>query len=193
MKIMSRDFTPREKGLLLVLALVLLAASYYLLVDQPVRSAVGEAKTQQEELNTELMLLQAKANALSRMQNEMDTMDALGNLGAMGSYNNSKAELEELNQILKAASTYDISFEDVTRDGNLIRRGFHLTFTAPDYETAADMVKQLCAGEWRCLISDLRYGAAESGNLEKGKVSVGLTAAFYETMEGGTADSGLPE
>ncbi|MFR8313253.1 MAG: hypothetical protein ACLVBP_13420 [Ruminococcus sp.] len=37
----------------------------------------------------------------------------------MGSRNNSKAELDELNQLLQDANTYDISFSDVTRDGDL--------------------------------------------------------------------------
>ena len=62
MKIMSRDFTTREKALLLVLTLILICAGYYLVVDQPVRSAINEAKSQQDELNTELMLLQTKAS-----------------------------------------------------------------------------------------------------------------------------------
>ena len=122
MKIMSRDFTTREKALLLVLTLILICAGYYLVVDQPVRSAINEAKSQQDELNTELMLLQTKAASLSKMQSELDSIEEDGTLGKMGSYNNSKAELDELNQILQEANTYDISFSDVTRDGNLIRR-----------------------------------------------------------------------
>ena len=61
MKIMSRDFTTREKIMLLVLTLILLAAGYYAVIDQPIRTAINEAKSQQDELNTELMLLQTKA------------------------------------------------------------------------------------------------------------------------------------
>ena len=62
MKIMSRDFTTREKIMLLVLTLILLAAGYYAVIDQPIRTAINEAKSQQDELNTELMLLQTKAD-----------------------------------------------------------------------------------------------------------------------------------
>lgn len=191
MKIMSRDFTTREKALLLVLTLILICAGYYLVVDQPVRSAINEAKSQQDELNTELMLLQTKATSLSRMQSELDSIEEDGTLGKMGSYNNSKAELDELNQILQDANTYDISFSDVTRDGNLIRRAFSLTFSASNYNKAQDLVNQLCTGEWRCLVSDIRV-AADGEDLETGAVNVGVTATFYETMEGGKADSGLP-
>ena len=76
MKIMSRDFTTREKIMLLVLTLILLAAGYYAVIDQPIRTAINEAKSQQDELNTELMLLQTKAASLSRMQSELDSIEA---------------------------------------------------------------------------------------------------------------------
>lgn len=191
MKIMSRDFTMREKIMLLVLTLILLAAGYYVVVDQPIRTAINEAKSQQDELNTELMLLQTKAASLSRMQSELDSIEQDGGLGKMGSYNNSKAELDELNQILKDANTYDISFSDVTRDGDLIRRSFSLTFSASNYDKAAELVKSLCSGEWRCIVSDINV-AGEGDDLNVGSVNVGVTATFYETMQGGKADSGLP-
>ena len=111
MKIMSRDFTTREKIMLLVLTLILLAAGYYAVIDQPIRTAINEAKSQQDELNTELMLLQTKAASLSRMQSELDSIEQSGSLGKMGSYNNSKAELDELNQLLQDVDS-DFRFEN---------------------------------------------------------------------------------
>ena len=67
MKLMSRDFTRKEKVLLLILTMILLGAVYYLAVDQPVRSAISEAVSEQENLNTQLLVLQQKAALLSRM------------------------------------------------------------------------------------------------------------------------------
>ena len=45
MKIMSRDFTTREKIMLLVLTLILLAAGYYAVIDQPIRTAAQTRTT----------------------------------------------------------------------------------------------------------------------------------------------------
>ena len=191
MKIMSRDFTTREKIMLLIFTLILLAAGYYMVVDQPIRMAINEAKSQQEQLNMELMALQSKAASLSSMQSELDSIEQDTSLGKMGSYNNSKAELDELNHLLKAADTYDISFSNVTRDGDLIRRAFSLTFSASDYDKATELVESLCSSEWRCIVSDIRV-VGEGDDLRAGKVNVGVTATFYETMQGGNADSGLP-
>lgn len=109
----------------------------------------------------------------------------------MGSYNNVKAELEELNQVLQEADTYDISFSDVTREGDLIRRTFSLTFSAADYTKAEELISKLCKGQWRCLVSGINF-VSQDGDFAQGGVNVGLAATFYETMTGGTPDSGLP-
>ena len=111
--------------------------------------------------------------------------------GQMGSYNNAKAELDELNQVLQDTDAYDVSFSNVTRDGDLIRRTFSLTFSAADYSKAEDLIKRLCEGQWRCLVSNINI-VAQEGDFSQGAVNVGLSATFYETMVGGTADSGLP-
>ncbi|MFR8313252.1 MAG: hypothetical protein ACLVBP_13415 [Ruminococcus sp.] len=63
---------------------ILLAAGYYAVIDQPIRTAINEAKSQQDELNTELMLLQTKAASLSRMQSELDSIEQSGSLGENG-------------------------------------------------------------------------------------------------------------
>lgn len=191
MKIMSRDFTLKEKILLLILTVILLGAVYYLAVDQPVRSAISEAMNEQDNLNTELLILQQKAATLSRMQTELETIQGNASYGEMGSYNNAKAELEELNQVLQDADSYDISFSNVTRDGDLIRRTFSLTFSAADYAKAEDLIKRLCEGQWRCLVSGINI-VSQEGDFAAGAVNVGLSATFYETMTGGTPDSGLP-
>lgn len=81
MKIMSRDFTTREKALLLVLTLILICAGYYLVVDQPVRSAINEAKSQQDELNTDLCFFRRKQTLLSRMQSDWDSLKRTELLG----------------------------------------------------------------------------------------------------------------
>lgn len=192
MKVMSRDFTLKEKVLLIIMAVILLGAVYYLVVDQPVRNAIANAKNEQENLNMELMLQQQKAMSLANMQNELDVIENIDVYGEMGSYNNSKAELDELNQLLKAAQSYNISFSNVSREGDLIRRTFSLTFTAADYEKAEDLITKLCENKWRCLISNISFVSSEK-NLQQGSVNVGLTATFYETMTGGTPDSGLPQ
>ena len=191
MKIMSRDFTLKEKIMLLILALVLLGTLYYFAVDQPVRRAIDNTVSERENLEIELTALQLKMATLNRMKSELSTLTGDTSYGEMGSYNNSEAELNELNQLLQDTTSYDISFDSVTREGDLVRRTFSLTFTASDYDKAEDLITKLCEGEWRCLVSEISFNSPDS-DLSQGIVDVGLKATFYETMADGTADSGLP-
>ena len=106
----------------------------------------------------------------------------------MGSYNNSKAEVAFLNDILAQTENYSISFSDVTRNGEQIRRYFVLQYQTKNYAAAEEITRKLCEGEYRCLVGDVKCNVSTDG-----KVTINESATFYETMAGGTPDAGLPE
>ncbi len=193
MKVLSRDFSMKEKLLLLVLSLVLVGLAYYQFVDRPVREALASAQTEAESLKTELKTVEAKLERMHRMRSEVDDVTAGGTASEMGSYNNSKVELALLNDILADAQKYSISFADVTRNGDQIRRNFTLQFTTDDYGLMEYMIASLVDNHYRCLIGDLHCSAASNGSVMDGVVTVNATGTFYETMVGGTPDAGLPE
>lgn len=193
MKIMSRDFTTKEKLLLLFFALVLVALAYYNFVDKPVRAALASAAAEQESLQTELQSVQAQLERMHRMRSELDDVTAGGTASEMGSYNNSKLEIESLNQILGDTLKYNISFSNVTRSNDQIRRNFNLSFTVDNYETLERVVSALTQNQHRCLIGDLNCNSTRNSNVLDGNVSATTTGTFYETMVGGTPDAGLPQ
>lgn len=192
MKVLSRDFTLKEKILLLILSLALIGLAYYQFIDQPVRRELDAAKYEKETLQIELDAVQMQLAQLKRMEQELENLSKDSTLGVMGSYNNSKAEIALLNDILEDTQQYSIAFSDVTRNGDLIRRNFTLQFTASDYEEAIQILTRLSRSECRCRLGNV-YCQSEDGNLLKGPVSVSATATFYETMVGGKADAGLPK
>ena len=193
MKVFSRAFTLREKVLLMVLCLLLLGVFYVQCVDMPVREGIAAAEEERASLETELMVVEAKLARMDKMEHEMGRYAAQGQIGIMGSYNNSKAEVKMLNDILEKANTYAITFTDVTRDGDQVRRNFTLRFTAKNYETAAQIIAQLSNGQYRCLLGNVVCESDSNyHNLERGAVIVNLSATFFETMVGGTVDAGLP-
>lgn len=192
MKILSRDFTLKEKILLLILSLALIGLAYYQFIDQPVRNDLVTAQSEKEYLQIELNAVQAQLVQLKKMEQELENLSGDNSLGVMGSYNNSKAEIALLNDILGDTQQYSISFSDVTRNGDLIRRNFSLQFTASSYEEATRILTRLSRSECRCRLGNV-YCTSEDGNVMKGPVSVSATATFYETMVGGKADAGLPK
>lgn len=203
MKRLSRDFTRGEKVLLLLLALVLVGLAYYFVVDRPVRSALESAKAEKEALVTELTTLQARIARMEKMQAELEALQANPEVSKMGSYNNSKAELDFMNELLDETDEYTVTFTGVTRDGDQVRRNFNLKFTVQDFATAERLLKKIYSCDMRCLLNDINYSRTRTyynstDRLRYGRdyyerVNVSATATFYETMVGGTADAGLPE
>ena len=193
MKVLSRDFTLKEKLLLLLLSLILVGLAYYQFVDRPVREALDIAHAEAESLTVELQTVEAKLARMRRMRSEMDDVTAGGTAREMGSYNNSKAEIAILNDILQDALEYTITFANVTRDGDQIRRNFTLQFSTDSYEIMEYMLSALSGSHYRCMIGDLRCNAAKNDDLMRGIITANATATFYETMVGGTPDAGLPE
>lgn len=189
MKLMSRNFTTAEKVLLVLLALILLGLVYYQFVDRTVRSSIASSEAEYRDVHTELDALQQRVSYLSGIQNSLDALKDEGNLSWMGSYNNSKQEVAFLNDILADTLEYSISFANVTRTGNQVRRSFTLQYRTQGYEAAQNIMTRLLQGRNRCLVGNVHCTI----NGKDGTVVMNQSATFYETMVGGTADAGLPE
>lgn len=192
MKFLNRNFSSREKTLLLVLALFLLGGAYYFLVHEPVTAASARSKHEISRLSAELDEINETIAQNEKMQSVLDKIFAGDETSVMESYNNIHAELEYLNDILDNSMEYTISFDDVSRKGNQVRRGFKLQFTADTYDDAKELISKLYDSPYRCLIDTVDLKAS-NGNIMEDPVAVSLTAVFYETMVGGRKDAGLPE
>ena len=193
MKVLSRDFTLKEKLFLFLLGLVLVGLAYYQFVDRPVREALEIAHAEADSLSVELKTVEAKLEKMRRMRAELDDVTAGGTASEMGSYNNSKAEISMLNDVLSEALQYSITFANVTRSGDQIRRNFTLQLTTDNYETMEHIVSTINASHYRCLIGDLRCTATHDRDVLDGNITASATATFFETMVGGTPDAGLPQ
>ena len=207
MKILSRDFTTKEKVLLLILGLILVALSWYRFILIPCREGVEAANAERDRYASELVVAQTKEAQLRKMQQELDNIGELNNASRMESYNNSKQELTLLNGILENALDYSINFSGVTRDGDQIRRNFTLTFQTGSFAAAQEIIRRLAGSEYRCLLGDMQYNAGlyRLGEKETALVeqkidgvrygvqyNMSTTATFFETLYGGTPDDGLP-
>ena len=202
MKILSRDFTRAEKIILVILALVLVGLAYYQFVYKMVAESIQKAHAEAEAIRVEMTGVNAKIQRMEEMQAELESIQSNPNASYMGSYNNSKEELAFLNDVLDGALQYNITFSNVTRDGDQIRRNFSLQFTTEDYASMERIISRLCDGKLRCLINDISYSVSRynysAADRERygvdwyERVNVNCTATFFETMVGGVEDAGLP-
>ena len=194
MKRLNKELSLTEKIILLLMVIFLLALVYYYFVDRPVRNGREEYESEISNLEMTNGILSAKLASLQETSESFAELKEEGTLSYMASYNNGNAEMELLHKILSYAASYNISFSNVTRDGDLIRRKLAVTFTASDYTRAADIIDNLLDSDYRSLASDIKVTGitANTDTAKTGTVSVSMNLTFYETMEGGTADEGLP-
>ncbi len=186
MKTMSRNFTTKEKVLFAVLGCMLIGLVFYRFFYVNLSNAVDEANAEAATLQSDLDIAKTRTMRIEKMEQQLQGIGNTGVMQKMGSYNNSKPETAFLHTVLSSVPDYTISFDDVTRDGKLIRRNFTLNFTTASYDSAEKIIRDLTSGEYRCLIGDM------SCSVENGITSVTLEGTFYETMVGGTPDSALP-
>ena len=193
MKVLSRDFTLKEKIMLLLLVLLLFGLGYYYFIDQPVRNEIARCETEKANLQLELDKVNSKLHTLETMREELENIEKSGDVSVMKSYNASKEEIKLLNDILSLTDQYVINFGNVTRDGDQIRRNFTLQFTARDFDVMANILGKLSDSPLRCRVAEIQCGRnVNYYHEEYADYSVRATATFFETMVGGTPDAGLP-
>lgn len=185
MKILSRDFTLREKISITILLIIVICFGYKTLVHDPIEEQLVIAEGNRQTLETEIMIINSKINNLQKMQEELDQILNDPTVTVMPSYNNVKEELAFLNETLTKSYSYSINVDDVTKDGNQIRRDVAIQFTAKDFNSMKDIIKTLSENKERSLISNIQFS-------NNNGISCSLLVTFYETMVGGTADTGLP-
>lgn len=145
----------REKALLLLLALVLVAIAWFVLVFQNTTSQVARLES---EISTTESSIQFDRNRVSQMEAMQATIDERKAEGAkmaqVPEYDNLQAVMAELNRIMEAVPTYTLSFDDLDRESGdeYVRRGVGISFNADSYASAEAVIKALANGAYPCVV-----------------------------------------
>lgn len=153
---MIRKLTAREKVLLSILGVLLVGVLYYLLFYVPMTNRTKDLQSEIADLESQIATSQARGQKMQHMEAELKTIfEKNPNPPALARYDNSNALMSQLNAILAAASSYNLTFAAVDTSTPVISRGINLTFTAESYFTARSILDQIQNGKYRCLIRDL--------------------------------------
>lgn len=190
---LNRSFSTREKVLMLVLAVLLVAACYYFLVIKNVADTKLENDLQLQEIQQQIDTQTALAMARTRMEGELEKLGDVGKLPVVATYDNIRNELDELNALLAGVGTYDVKFGQPELEGELVRRPVTITYTVPSYDAALGIVQSLQNGSYRCDITDftLTGKMLADGSIES--VNATLDVTYFETTRGASNLSGLAE
>lgn len=177
---MKREFTTREKVLLVILAVLIIGLSYYRFLLVPINDGIdqyrADAAAEQDEMLLNTQLLQKQRS----MEKELDELFAQGNPAPVPQYDNSGAVLVELNSILGSAVDYTLNFGSTTEleDGGIISRPVNMTFRTKTYNQAKSILEKLHDSDNISVISDLSLANTEDGG--QSYVDVTLLITYFE-------------
>ena len=175
---MKKGLTNREKGLLLILVLMILVAVYNYAFYVPTQAKIATYKQDALAVDDEILLAEAKAAKLNMMEKELAEIKAgdMTNIKELPPYDNSRNVMNSLSSILVNATQYNISFSGVTEADGIVRRDITLTFSANSYEAAKSILSDIYNGPYRCLMKDVHI--AQSSNVWN--VNVQITYFEYK-------------
>ncbi len=178
---LSREFTKREKILLLILALILLAEVYYLLVHQKVERDLAEARARTEIATASYEIESVKAAKKQEMLEKIQEATKDGSAQPLPDYDNGTNVVAYMNGVMESVEEYNLVFNNVDFRDYVAVRSINMSFSCQGYSAVKNIVTQLEDGPYYCEVTGLSISAAnEILDMEDEMVSVQMTAVFYE-------------
>lgn len=190
---LNRSFSGREKGLLLVLVVLLVGACHYFFVVKSVADTVAANEQQLEDIRLQVDQQTMLASVRQRMQAELDELGKQQPVPEVAVYDNLKNELDQLNALMASVITYDLKFEQSVLDGHLVRRPVTVSFTTSNYSAALDVVRALGNGAYRCEIMNFSMTGKLLADGSVESVASTFNVTYLETTNGSTNLGGLVE
>ena len=103
---MKHVFTNREKILLVILAIMLIAVGYWKLILTPINDDIADLQSRTASSRTAMIQSAAQLSQLNRMKSELETVLADPDAKPLPDYDNSERLLVELNTILSGRRLY---------------------------------------------------------------------------------------
>ena len=155
---MSNRISSRDRILMVFLAVLLIAVSYYMFFYKPLQEEMQSISMQAADIEDQTNFALAKANSMKSMQDELDEILSrpANEITEIAPYDNAKVVMAQLNGILSASENYSLNFKDpvINADGT-VRRVVQMTFDCKDYNSAKAIVEALSSSRWRCLINSI--------------------------------------
>ena len=181
---MSYTFNKREKGLMLLLVLILLLCGYWFGIAQPIQARIDAALTQEAAAQDQILVETVKAQQLQDMRKALEELKDEEITSEIPDYDNLDSVMIQLDAILSLAKDYSLTFSPLEYQSDLVCRPVSMSFTAANYASAKAILQNLYHCMYRCSLDNISVTASGSGDapadVQKSTVTVSLTATFYE-------------
>ena len=180
---MDREFTTREKILMVILAVIILGAVYYLFVYAPSTSAIESANSQISQVQSEVSIQEAISAQRDATKSQLEELKSSGHVSQKTpKYDNTSKTVAQINKALKKARTYSLSFQDPeqSEDGSAMRHVCSINYTASSYAAAKSIVEELMDGKYSCLVSDFSISMGSQTSDKEATATVNII--YYERL-----------
>jgi len=185
---MTRGLNKREKVLVVILAVIIIALGWYKLIFEPVNSKIDEYQLLQSEAENEYTVNLPKLKQMNAMEEELEVLRANGDAKKIPLYDNSKELMKALNKVLTDTDYYDLNFGRADSDDYIVFHNIGLQFNTATYIAARDIIDRLSEDTFVNQISNIElntytygdYYEAVEENADLGDTSVTMTITFYE-------------
>lgn len=190
---LNREFSAKEKLLLLIAAVLALGLFYYNFVYKFFQSQYALYDT--AKIEDELLIEQSKSTRISQMKQIIE--ESKGKVkGDLSVYNNQSAEIIEMGMIFdEDADNVSISWSEPVMSGTIIRRDVNITFHCRSYENFKNVLKKMSEMKYRCLIGNVAVSDANTresnGIASSGDINASISVRFFETSEGAVSLAGV--
>ena len=190
---LNREFSAKEKLLLLIAAVLELGLFYYNFVYKFFQSQYALYDT--AKIEDELLIEQSKSTRISQMKQIIE--ESKGKVkGNLSIYNNQSAEIIEMGMIFdEDADNVSISWSEPVMSGTIIRRDVNITFHCRSYENFKNVLKKMSEMKYRCLIGNVAVSDANTREsnviASSGDINASISVRFFETSEGAVSLAGV--
>lgn len=177
---MNREFTKREKVLLLIFAVLLIAVGYYKLLLEPINNQIESYRSLTQEEQMQMETAQLQAVRMKQMETEIAQAKAAGIERTIPDYDNSAVLLPQLYQIMDSTIEYAMDFDEITFEGNIAARPVRIEFEIANYQKARRVIDKLCTTGYAMQIEDMTI--QEARTTDKRSVHTYLSITFFEAV-----------
>lgn len=177
---MRYEFSKREKVMLVVLVLIIMALGYFKLILEPINEQIGKYETDKETEQVDIDQYVVKSAQKKKMSKEVEAIKESGEYIAIPAYDNSQKLLVELHHILASTTDYTLEFDEMVTNDYILCRPAKLSFVTANYQQARDVINKLSNSEMFNVIDDV---SIDFQNDHTNDVAVYLTITYFEMLQ----------
>lgn len=154
---MKREFSQREKVLLVIFVVMVLIVGYFKLILEPINNAIDDYQTKSDDVQTEIDQKMITARKVQLMEKEIERLKE-SDLKPIPVYSDEQRSItmKNLNQNLEDSIEQSLSFPSLISNDYIKCRPVLMTFSVSTYEEARAILDRICACEDTLMeISDL--------------------------------------